>query len=270
MKQIPASIISNEKIAPNMHLVWVDAPGIAFSGQPGQFITIYCENLPLRRPFSIHQVSSNQVAILFKVVGKGTSWLSQRRGGDEIDILGPLGKGFDIMPSVKNLLLVAGGIGIAPLVFLMQRASSQYSITLIYGASTAVELYPFSSLRTEAPSNTSISLPEGMRFISVTEDGTAGEKGMVTNIIPRFVDWADQIFACGPIEMYQAMMKMPLQTNEDRTKISKSQISLEVRMGCGIGTCYGCTINTTEGLRQVCRDGPVFQLANILWQEVRI
>jgi dihydroorotate dehydrogenase electron transfer subunit len=269
LKQTLAPIISNEEIAPNMHLVWVDAPEIAFPGQPGQFITIYCENLPLRRPFSIHQVGSNQVAILFKVVGKGTSWLSQRRRGDEIDILGPLGKGFDIMPSAKNLLLVAGGIGIAPLVFLAQRVPSQHSITLIHGASTAVELYPFSALQTKVPNNPSL-LPQGIKFISVTEDGTAGERGMATDILPRFVDWTDQIFACGPVEMYKAMMKMPLQMEVSELKIKKSQVSLEVRMGCGIGACYGCTINTKKGLKQVCRDGPVFQLDNILWQEVRI
>ena len=117
---------------------------------------------------------------------------------------------------------------------------------------------------------------EGITFIPVTEDGTAGEKGMITDILPRFLDWADQIFACGPLDMYKAMANMSLPANapsrakQSNLKIKKCQVSLEVRMGCGIGACYGCTINTKKGLRQVCRDGPVFELDDILWQEVRI
>jgi dihydroorotate dehydrogenase electron transfer subunit len=209
-----------------------------------------------------------EIAILFKIAGKGTLWLSQRQKGERLDILGPLGNGFTIEPKSKRLLLVAGGIGIAPLVFLTQYASSRRQITLIHGASTAAQLYPFSS-GGKKRSNLS-PLPNGVQFIPVTEDGSIGQKGRATDILPDFLDWADQIYACGPADMYKAMTKMSLRAKRSNLKLRKCQVSLEVRMGCGFGACYGCTINTKKGLKQVCRDGPVFELDDIIWQEVRI
>lgn len=176
------------------------------------------------------------------------------------------------------MLLVAGGIGIAPLVFLMQHASSEHQITLIHGASTAAQLY------TERCQPTAITY-QGVQFIPVTEDGSMGQKGMATDILPDFLDRADQVYACGPADMYKAMAltlnPSPLK-GEGKTivgeglvpshnlKLRKCQVSLEVRMGCGFGACYGCTINTKKGLKQVCRDGPVFELDDIIWQEVSI
>jgi len=264
--------------------MWLEAPDIAATAQPGQFITVRCEGLMLRRPFSVHQADSSRIALLFKIVGRGTLWLSQRQGGDKVDILGPVGNGFSVGSSLRNLLLVAGGIGIAPLVFLAQSASPQHSITLIYGASTARELYPFSSLPlTLIPSpfegegkgegekrSNLLSLPDSVRFIPVTEDGSIGKKGMVTDILPDFLGWADQVYACGPIDMYKTMANMSLRAKRSNLKVKRCQVSLEVRMGCGIGACYGCTINTRKGLKKVCRDGPVFELADILWEEVSI
>ena len=284
MKQSLCAMTSNVEISPGIHLMWLEAPDIAATAQPGQFITVRCEGLMLRRPFSVHQADSSRIALLFKIVGRGTLWLSQRQGGDKVDILGPVGNGFSVGSSLRNLLLVAGGIGIAPLVFLAQSASPQHSITLIYGASTARELYPFSSLPlTLIPSpfegegkgegekrSNLLSLPDSVRFIPVTEDGSIGKKGMVTDILPDFLGWADQVYACGPIDMYKTMANMSLRAKRSNLKVKRCQVSLEVRMGCGIGACYGCTINTRKGLKKVCRDGPVFELADILWEEVSI
>jgi len=303
MRQSLCAITSNVEVMPGVYLMWLDAPDIASSAQPGQFITVCCEGLILRRPFSVHQVSSlsspstgedsgeGEIAILFQVVGKGTFWLSQQPAGNKIDVLGPLGKGFNIVPGLKNLLLVGGGIGIAPLIFLAQYASPQYQVTLIHGASTAAQIYPFLSLPLTINSSPSkgeekgegekqsnlLSLPGGVRFIPVTEDGTLGRKGRVTDILPDFLDWADQVFACGPVDMYKAMALTLNPSSlkgegEKRSnlKLKRCQVSLEVRMGCGIGACYSCTINTKHGLKQVCRDGPVFEMNDILWQEVKI
>jgi len=252
--------------------MWIETPDIAVAAQPGQFITVRCGDFTLRRPFSVHQVSSQEIAFLFKVAGKGTLWLSQRQRGERIDVLGPLGKGFSIPPTKsrqsKHLLLVAGGIGIAPLVFLMQHASSQHQITLIHGTSTAVQFYPFSSA---GKKQSKLSpLPNGVQFIPVTEDGSMGQKGRATDILPDFLNWADQVYACGPVDMYKAMAEMSLRAKRSNLKLTKCQISLEVRMGCGFGACYGCTIKTKKGLKQVCRDGPVFELDDIIWQEVKI
>jgi len=252
--------------------MWIEEPDIAVAAQPGQFITVRCGDFTLRRPFSVHQVSSREIALLFKVAGKGSLWLSQRQRGERMDILGPLGKGFSIPPTKsgqsKHLLLVAGGIGIAPLVFLMQHASSQHQITLIHGASIAAQLYPFSSAA-EKRSKLSL-LSKGVQFIPVTEDGNMGQKGKATDILPDFLDWADQVYACGPVDMYKAMAEMSLRAKRSNLKLKKCQVSLEVRMGCSFGACYSCTINTKKGLKHVCRDGPIFELDDIIWQEVSI
>jgi dihydroorotate dehydrogenase electron transfer subunit len=285
MKQTLCSVASNVEVMPGIYLMWIEAPAIAVVALPGQFITVQCGDFTLRRPFSIHQSSlltgedsgEGEIALLFKVTGKGTLWLSQRQTGEKLDILGPLGKGFSIEPRSKHLLLVAGGIGIAPLVFFMQhilrlcsgQASSQHQITLIHGASTAAQLYPF-SLASGKKRGKLPHLPNGVQFIPVTEDGSLGQKGRATDILPDFLDWADQVYACGPVDMYKAMAEMSWQAKRSNLKLTKCQVSLEVRMGCGFGTCYGCTINTKKGLKQVCRDGPVFELDNIIWQEVRI
>jgi dihydroorotate dehydrogenase electron transfer subunit len=210
-----------------------------------------------------------EIALLFKVAGKGTLWLSQRQRGERIDILGPLGEGFTIEPKSKHLLLVAGGIGIAPLIFLIQHASSQHQITLIHGASTAAQLYPSSLARGKRQSKLS-PLPNGVQFIPVTEDGSMGQKGRATDILPDFLNWADQVYACGPVDMYKTMTEMSLRAKRSNLKLRKCQVSLEVRMGCSFGACYACTIKTKKGLKQVCRDGPVFELNDIIWQEVKI
>jgi dihydroorotate dehydrogenase electron transfer subunit len=253
--------------------MWIDAPEIAAIAKPGQFITVRCGDFILRRPFSIHQVGNSsvtasevkqsQVAILFKVAGKGTLWLSQQEAGHRIDILGPLGKGFAISPESKNLLLVAGGIGLAPLVFLMRQAASHHQVILIHGATTAAQLHQ-NACQLPATSH------ERVQSIPVTEDGSAGKKGMATDVLPDYLDWAYQVYACGPVDMYKVMAQMSLRAKQGNLKLKRSQVSLEVRMGCGFGACYCCTINTKKGLQQVCRDGPVFELDDIIWQEVRI
>jgi len=127
LKQGSAPVISNTEVMPGVYLVWLEFPQIATEAQPGQFVMVRCgQETLLRRPLSIHQLAeATKLAFLFTVVGKGTHWLSQRQAGDNIDLLGPLGRGFSIHPASRNLLLVAGGIGIAPLCFLAQEALKQ-------------------------------------------------------------------------------------------------------------------------------------------------
>jgi dihydroorotate dehydrogenase electron transfer subunit len=200
---------------------------------------------------SIHQREDRSLVLLFAVVGKGTQWLSQCQAGDRLDLVGPLGNGFAIHPDSKNLLLVAGGIGIAPLRLLADEAVKRgLSVTLLCGTPTS-HRYP--------PER----LPPEIELVTVTEDGTAGRKGMITDLLPNFTSGADQVFACGPTSMYQSMAKQKLLKNKP------VQISLEVRMGCGLGICYGCTVKTRNGLKQVCKDGPIFDLGDILWGELK-
>lgn len=238
--------------------MWLEASKITNKAQPGQFFMVRCgEGLEhmLRRPLSIHKIDNEKVAtrlaFLYRVVGKGTEWLSGRKTGEPLDLLGPLGKGFSIHPASKRLLLVAGGIGVAPIAFLAQQVVKDgLEAKLLLGARTSGQLYPKEFL------------PPEIEIIIATEDGSAGKKGMITDLLPDFTSWADQVFACGPVLMYRAMASSPKIFNKKPV-----QISLESRMGCGLGVCYACTVKTKTGLKQVCRDGPVFKLDEIIWDE---
>jgi len=156
------------------------------------------------------------------------------------------------------MLLIAGGVGIAPLVFLADTALEQKrSVTMILGAATAAQVYPTKLL------------PHQIKLAIFTEDGSGigtERKGVVTDGIPEFVEQVDQIFACGPAGMYRSMISL-LREVKDKKSI---QVSLEVRMGCGVGACFGCSIRTRDGVKQVCKDGPVFELSRITLDEIRI
>ena len=268
MKQVSAKIIENRQILGSLSrtqrrnilsswLIWLRCPEIAREARPGQFVMVCCGGeLILPRPFSIHQVNDDQIALCYTVWkdGKGTNWLAQCQIGDAVEIFGPLGNGFSILPTSGNLLLAAGGIGIAPLHFLAQQALRRdCSVTMLLGAHTAAQLYP------------KPLLPSGIKLVMATEDGTKREQGLVTDLLPDFASWADQVFACGPMPMYRDMA-----VQKQRLKLAGKpvQISLEVRMGCGLGVCYGCTVKTKNGLKQVCKDGPVFDLNDIIWEEL--
>jgi len=116
MEQVSAQIITNEQVLPDIYLTWLECPEITTNAKPGQFIMVHCgEETVLRRPISIHQVEGSKLAILFTVIGKGTELLSQYQPGEHVDIIGSLGNGFTVSENSKNLLLIAGGMGIAPL-----------------------------------------------------------------------------------------------------------------------------------------------------------
>ena len=235
-----------------VNLLWIDAPQLAEAARPGQFAMLKCEGGAfLRRPLSIHRVSEDktQIAFLFAVIGKGTDWLSRAEPGDIIDILGPLGNGFNLMSSSREILLVAGGVGLAPLEFLAEQATQKgVRVNLAYG--TATDQRYSKEL-----------LPKGIRLVEFTDDGTCGRRGLVTECVPDFIDTVDQIFVCGPLPMYQALAK------QQNLRGKNVQVSLETRMACGLGVCYGCTIKTSSGLKQVCHDGPVFRLDEVVWEE---
>ncbi len=264
MKQVVATVISNEKLWGEhwangrlrflrAQLMWLNCPEMASEAKPGQFVMVNCgEECLLPRPFSIHQVKDDNIALFYAVLadGKGTNWLSQHRAGDRVTLLGALGNGFSIRSGSNNLLLVAGGNGIAPIYFLAQEAlRKKRSVTLLYGTADKKRY----------------SIPPQIELVSATEDGSVGHKGKVTELLPQYIDRADQVFACGPTEMYR---DMALRKRELKLGGKPVQISLEVRMGCGLGVCYGCTVKTKKGLKQVCKDGPIFDLNTILWDEL--
>ncbi|MFC2044422.1 dihydroorotate dehydrogenase electron transfer subunit [Chloroflexota bacterium] len=266
MKQVIATIVAKGEPIQGLErphrrsirfsqMIKLNCPGIAREAKPGQFVMVSCgDKCVLPRPFSIHHINDRSDVSLYLAVlegGKGTDWLAQCNIGDSVELFGPLGNGYFIEPTSRNLLLVAGGMGIAPLYFLAQEAvEKRLSVTLLYGTTTKNPYHE------EFP---------GIRLVRATEDGTVGHRGIITDLIVDYVDKADQIFSCGSVPMYYGMA---LNRKELGLKGKPVQVSLEVRMGCGWGVCYGCTIKTKKGLKQVCTDGPVFDLDDILWDEL--
>jgi dihydroorotate dehydrogenase electron transfer subunit len=282
LKQIVATVLSNMELldypGARYFLMRMKAPEIAAESKPGQFVMVKCGNdTVLRRPLSVHSVDKRgDIELLYAVAdvrtdyssqtetqgkagtgstrGKGTLWLSELKEGAQLDLIGPLGNGFSVEPSSNNLLLTAGGIGLAPLRFLAEDALSRgKSVTMLLGARTAGALFPGSLL------------PQSMNLVCATEDGTAGKHSMVVDMVPEYLAWADQLFACGPKAMYVA-----LEQQMQSWPVGKPvQVSLELRMGCGTGICYSCGFRTEQGMKRICKEGPVFNIKDIIWQEVR-
>jgi dihydroorotate dehydrogenase electron transfer subunit len=250
-----SEVLSMEEVIPGVFLMWLLAPGIAAAAKPGQFTMLRCGSHNfLRRPLSIHRVSADrqQLAFLFAAVGKGTGWLSNVKTGQQIDLLGPLGTSFEINEHASELLLVAGGLGVAPLGFLADEARlSGRKVTLLLGAATATALCPVELL------------PGVDSCLLATDDGTLGHRGFVTHLLAESLPETQQVFACGPLPMLRALAA------DKALSRYRTQVSLEIRMACGLGVCYGCTINTGHGLRQVCKHGPVFEMSDIIWHELR-
>jgi len=257
MYQIKAKILFNEKIISGHYKMCLHALGIAQEAKPGQFVHIKIKDgydPLLRRPFSIHRCEGEKIEILYKVVGRGTEFLSRKKVGNEIDTLGPLGQGFKISPDLKKIVLVAGGMGIAPLYFLAEKLNRE-NILILLGAESKEKVLYLENLKNL---NVKVQI--------ATEDGSQGYKGLLSEFFFHLLkenSQIDLVCACGPIPMLKKIAQLSL-----KYKIP-CQVSLEQRMGCGIGVCLGCTIKGESSYLRVCSDGPVFQANQILWKEER-
>ncbi|MDD5454340.1 MAG: dihydroorotate dehydrogenase electron transfer subunit [Candidatus Ratteibacteria bacterium] len=239
----------------------IQSPEIAKDSSPGQFLHIKCSasnHYLLRRPLSIHQVIDGKyVEILYKIVGKGTDWLSKRKRGEKLDCIGPLGNGFRLIKS--EIVFVAGGIGIAPLIFLAEKIAKTdrlASITAFIGAKTKDEILCADKLK---------KLRATVHI--ATEDGSLGYKGLVSNLFKNNLSsvvcrLSSVIYACGPKGMLKEIALL-----SQKYKIP-CQVSFEQFMGCGIGICNACVIRTKYGYKKVCKDGPVFDTEEIDWSKI--
>ena len=270
MKVGYAEVVENERVYGDVHAMWLRAPALAHGAYPGQFAMLRCsddasytdgggghaDDPLLPRPMSYHRVrdgaSGPEWAILYDVVGRGTGWLARRRPGDRVYGWGPLGNGFKVGRTSRNLLLVAGGIGVAPLVWLADEACAKgLSVTMIVGARTAELIFP---ARLLAPQ---------VEVIVTTDDGSAGREGFVTGPFAELLEWCDQAFACGPTPMFRSLAEATR-----RAKVRRSvQALLEERMACGTGICYGCAVDTRvrggRAMKLVCKDGPRFEIRDV-------
>lgn len=281
MYQIKTKILSNKRIIPKHYKICLDAPEIAGEAKPGQFVHIKVKkgyDPLMRRPFSIHKSEEGKIELLYKIVGRGTEILSWQKTGKKIDTLGPLGQGFKWNADVKRIVLVAGGMGVAPLYFLAERLASCKNGGADKWSKEQFLLNDYSRnknlgdvliiLGSESKEN--ILCLEDFRNLDIkvkvaTEDGSQGYKGLVSDFLFHLLQkdlQTDLLYACGPLPMLKKIAKL-----SSRYKIP-SQVSLEQRMGCGIGACRGCAIAGQNGYLRVCRDGPVFWVQQICWKNL--
>ena len=254
--QIEAKIISNQKLNGNVWHLEFESRIIAQHASPGQFVNIRVSNgfAPLlRRPISIHGVAGLKVKLVYEVIGQGTQVLAGRKPGELLDVIGPLGKGFvyrkPIKPEKRKNILIAGGMGVAPLVFLAERIKLSKPLVLI-GARTKKQILCVQEF---------VAL--GCALKLATDDGSLGFKGRVTDLLKIVLEQTSprELFSCGPRPMLKAVEQVACEYN------IASQLSLEEHMACGIGACLGCVVSTKSGYKRVCKDGPVFSGKELTW-----
>ena len=283
MRLVAAELVDSREILPGQWLQSFHAPALASGSRAGQFVHVRAgdwSGLILRRPFSFNTVdaATGIITIHFRTVGRGTDWFTRLRAGDTIDMLGPLGRPFEVDSRSRHLLLVAGGLGIAGVRMLADEAVRDgRQVVLLFGAANARDVYP-SSL-----------LPDEVEYVVATDDGSLGHHGFVTELVPAYEAWADQAFACGPGPMLRALATLAagrrgrlgvarLGRKRGAGKVDPPgspharrkaflQVSMEQNMGCAVGACLGCVVMSTGGTPQrVCREGPVFASEEIAWE----
>lgn len=282
MRLASAELVDSREILPGQWLQAYHAPHLAVGTRAGQFVHVRTgdfSGMVLRRPFSLNTTdpATGIVTIHFRVIGRGTDWFTRLRPGDQIDLLGPLGRPFEVDSRSQHLLLVAGGLGMAGVRMLADEAiRAGRQVTLLFGAASAREVYP------------STLLPNEVEYVVATDDGSLGHHGFVTELVPAYEAWADQAFACGPAPMLAALARLAA-SRRDRLGVAKLgrrrgggrsdpagspaarrkaflQVSMEQNMGCAVGACLGCVVMSTSGTPQrVCREGPVFAADEIAW-----
>jgi dihydroorotate dehydrogenase electron transfer subunit len=262
-----AEILFNNALNQDLYHLGLRCPHIASSIQPGQFLMVRirsgCDPL-LRRPFAVHRSHPPEgFEILYKVVGHGTRLLTEIRRGASLDVLGPLGRGFDMPGGDGPLLMVAGGIGVAPLPFLAEalvRSGRKGPYLLWFGGKTARDLVCVHHF-------------QDLGFVTelFTEDGTVGRKGLVTDHLeewlPRQKEMPKLIYSCGPYPMQRKVVELAGRLGVE------VEVAMEALMACGVGACLGCSLRcrppdggTDTYYANVCRHGPVFRGDEIIWE----
>lgn len=253
MRQLKVKILANGKASNSFYRMKLESSYLAKTARPGQFVEIRCTagvDPLLRRPLGVHRIIKGGIEILYEVVGKGTELLSWQKAGQELDVIGPLGNGFDLNAS-KSAILVAGGIGVAPLVALAEELEGAH---VIIGARTKSHVLCKNEFKRA-----------GCTVAIATEDGSEGRKGLATDLLKDLLrNTLDArrmtLYACGPTGMLKAVAKLAASHH------IRCQVSLEEQMACGVGVCLGCPVKVKSGeYKMVCKDGPVFNAEELAW-----
>lgn len=255
-------VFFNERIAKGIYRMSVHAPRIAAVAVPGQFVQVRVASEPsvqfLRMPFAVFDIDAQggSVDICYQVVGKGTDQLSCVSAGQELSLVGPVGNGWNPPRSVRRALLACGGVGAPALKMLADALSAQGAcIDVVIGATTRERLACVPEFEA------SVSCAEGKVHIA-TDDGSVGTKGFVNSITDALLDANayDYVAVCGPPLMERSVALPAL------SKGIFTEVSMEKLMACGIGACLGCVVETTNGLKRCCVDGPVFDASEVIWK----
>jgi dihydroorotate dehydrogenase electron transfer subunit len=258
-REFESHVLSVEPIMGDAVLLTVSAPPAVLARlQPGQFFNTVARfsgsfDPLLRRPYSVYRARRDTSTLTFLVrpFGRGSAWLAERLPGERVGMLGPLGNSFTIPDRAQRLLMIGGGVGVAPLVMLSDEAASEkLDVVFVMGAANEWGLLSASELS------------DRVEYVVATDDGSRGHRGLATEVVGDFVQWADQIYACGPEPMYRTLRAVvdPLRINR-RPSI---QVSVERGMACGLGACLGCVVETTHGMIASCVKGPVFDLDEVV------
>ena len=256
MKQTLVTIAQKETIGPAWWRLVLDGPELAAHLTPGQFLLLRCADpftTYLRRPIFPAPLEKGQLELLLRPEpDPGLAWLSTRQPGDELDVIGPLGRGFPTPEQARNLLLVSDGQALSPLLGRMNRAvAAGLAVTLLLGGQRAAALYPLDRL------------PPAVEVQLSTLDGSAGHRGPLTALLPDLLRWADAVCAVGSTALYRALkngvaaVRLP-----DETGFLYGLVA-EGLLPCGVGTCLACTVPAADGWWLACADGPVFDLMTL-------
>ena len=252
MRVYTAMVTNVIEVRDGVRVIEMHAPQLAQSAQPGQYCMVRCapeqaSDPLLRRPFFIQGIDRARglCSLLVHVHGRGTSWLVAQREGSVLDILGPLGHGWSIRPTVGNLLLVSEGTRITALTYLAQVAiERELAVTLVAAYEREDEVYP------------PALLPPEVEYHIVTRDGSTGERGGIMDVLGSYLPWADAVYLA--IERETAEM---LYTHFERLRKRQfAQVALLYPLVCGTGVCLTCSLPTHSGPKLLCRDGPIFDL----------
>lgn len=273
MNNLKTMVLSNQEVSPGYFRMRLLAPGYSKVARPGQFLMfrVQLSQLPLlRRPFGVFKVgflppdcdglpAKEYVEILYKVVGGGTTLMSQLHQGDRVEVLGPLGRGFDLGDPTQEKILVGGGIGLVPLYMLASELAPKSSVRLLMGGRTRDDILAVTEFERL-----------GVQTYVSTDDGSLGEEGLVTRVLERQLERSPQatVYACGPMPMLEAVQAICA-----RRGIAL-QVSLEALMACGVGACLGCVVkgagHSDSHPRYLCscKEGPVFRAEQLDWSKL--
>lgn len=250
-------VVAIDRLTSDVYRLILHAPHIAGAAQPGQFVMVRVVGQfdpLLRRPFSIHnQASDGSIGLLFKALGKGTDILANVAVNDSLDLIGPLGRGFDLAHN-QQVCMIGGGMGIAPLYFLAKRLHANGRVPendhVLLGARNRNEVGLLADEFREL----------GYQVEVATDDGSMGHHGFIPDLLNPVLPAVSRVYTCGPHPMMKTIVAQCQQAAVD------CQVSLETHMACGLGACLGCTVQGAEGnYVHVCRQGPVVYGGEVKW-----